>query len=139
MMQNQFFSGTSVNWLTLGVEGAYNVHTGKRELISDIPEGKYLKVVLAEDVNSNVSDGVCARAMRKARKRDYLILHNGKAVGYATFHRKPQEYKVRVTLTSDEVLTVMAKSERDACRVAREFASERAEGTSVWVSNVEIA
>ena len=140
-MKKLYFNGNSVNWLLLGVEGAYNTKTGKRELISELPEGKYLKVHLAEDVNANISDGLSARAMRKSKKRDYLILHNGRAVGYATLHNKWKEYQVRVTLAQPTTISVKARNEKAALAKARELATEEVSSLSedAYVANVELA
>ena len=114
----------AVTWKVLGLE-ALNVHTGRFEDTTSVPTGKFVGVKVAdksdafdESTIDEVSLSTSEYAMRHGKKRDYVLFKDGRAIGWATFHREERPYKVTVEVTYEDEVVVWAKSEKDAMRKA---------------------
>lgn len=110
----------AVKWEVLRLR-ALNAHTGSFENTTKIPDGKYLRLHIADkydafDTNSEnaVSDATSEYAMRHGKKKAYILFAGSRAIGWASFHRKEREYNVTVQVTTEQTVTVLAKSEKDA-------------------------
>ncbi len=114
----------SVKWEILGLK-ALNAHTGLYEDITNVPNGKFVGIKIADKYDvfnessiSEVSEATSSYAMRHGKKRDYILFKDGRAIGWATFHREERDYKVTMEITYEDEVIVRAKSEHDAMRKA---------------------
>lgn len=122
-MKKFFVNGENANWDNLNVV-ALNNKSGKTETVTAIPEALRLKVTIADKFDTNapdlsaVSNATSAYAMRHGKKRHFLLLSEGRVVGWAAFHRKETPRKVRVGVMVEFDTTVLAKSDREASEKA---------------------
>lgn len=140
-MKKIYCNESTINWNKLGVK-ALNTHTGVIEDTTTLPGNKYLKVQICESFDSNFfsSEGVnqvsSRYAVRKGKKRDFILLNGSKVVGYAAYHRKNQPYSVDVDVTYGTTVKVMAKSEEEAKRLAERKVCEDADPSLICVEAV---
>ena len=128
-MKKFFVNGSKANWANLNVT-ALNVKSGILYDETEIPENLKLQVTIADKFDTNAPDSEALSlatseyAIRHGKRRHFLLLNGNRVVGWAAFHRKEQEYTVKVDYyepTSDYI-SVTAKSEREALNLAaREF------------------
>lgn len=141
-METFYINGESANWANFNVK-ALNTKSGIVADTTEIPEALRLKVSFVSGFNplfpTEMSDKASEFAMRHGKRRHFLLLNNGKVVGWAAFHRKERDYKVTVEISSEDEFTVKAKSYKDALRKANEEAGEWFEGLNYEVTNVELA
>lgn len=141
-METFHINGNTANWANFNVK-ALNTKSGIVAETTEIPEALRLKVSFVSGFNplfpSEVSDKASAFAMRHGKRRHFLLLNEGKVVGWAAFHRKERDYKVTVRLSSEDEFTVKAKSYEDALRKADAEAGEWFEGLDHEIINVELA
>lgn len=107
-MKNFFVSGTTANWANLNVI-ALKVRNGSTEEQTAIPDNLRLKVTLADNFDAlapsnGVTPATSGYLFRHGKRRHFLLLNEGRVVGWAAFHRTEQS----------ETLCVSAKSEREA-------------------------
>lgn len=140
-MKKIYCNESTINWNKLGVK-ALNTHTGVIEDTTTLPGNKYLKVQICESFDSNFfsSEGVnqvsSRYAVRKGKKRDFILLNGSKVVGYAAYHRKNQPYSVDVDVTYGTTVKAMAKSEEEAKRLAERKVCEDADPSLICVEAV---
>jgi hypothetical protein len=125
-MKKFFINGEVANLSNLNLEAL-----SKNGSIVDsivIPADRTLKVTLADksdplcpDIDA-VSEATSRYAYRHGKKRHFLLFNGGRVVGWAHLHRKPTEHKVRVGVLVEYETTVLAKSNREAERVATQEA-----------------
>ena len=122
-------NGDTANWAMLNVV-ALNNKSGIIENTTNIPENLYIKVTIADKFDTNlpnleeVSEATSAYAVRHGRKRHFLLLCNGRVVGWAHFHRKATPHKVKVGIGLEFELEVLAKSDAEARRIAERLVRE---------------
>ena len=139
-MKTFVLNGGAVNWAQFNLE-ALSVKGGYTETATEIPTNLYIKVTLADKfdvLNPNldeVSEATSRYAMRHGKRRHFLLMHGGRVVGWAAFHRKPRPYAVQVDYVTSDSMIVYAKSEREAKRLACASLRE-AEGDDVEITNV---
>lgn len=147
-MKRFFLKGETANWSALNVT-ALNTKNGLTEgPTTEIPEDKVLRVVLAEKFHpkyprtaEDVTEETSTYAFKTGLTRSFVLFANGKAVGWATYHRKATPRKVRVGLLVEYETTVMAKSDREAVQKALAQAEDEIkvfEGTD-FTAHVEYA
>ena len=125
-MKSIYFNGENADLKALCLT-ALNNTTGAMETTIAIPGRKYLKLTvgtqldLASKSTDEVSEATSKFAMRHGRKRDYTLFRNGRAVGYATLHRKALDYNVDLTVTFRDTIKVKAKSATEAAKRATEL------------------
>ena len=140
-MKKIYCNENSINWNKLGVK-ALNTHTGVIEDTTTLPDNKYLKVQICEDFDSDffssedVNQVSSRYAVRKGKKRDFILLNGYKVVGYAAYHRKNQPYLVDVDVTYGATVKVMAKNEEQAKRLAEQKICEDADPNVICVEAV---
>ena len=125
-MKKFFINGEVANLSNLNLEAL-----SKNGSIVDsivIPADRTLKVTLADkfdplcpDIDA-VSEATSRYAYRHGKKRHFLLFNGGRVVGWAHLHRKPTEHKVRVGVLVEYETTVLAKSNREAERLATQEA-----------------
>ena len=120
-MKKFYINGNTANWANLNVEALDTVN-GIIVPVTEIPEDKLLQVTLAGGYDplcpDVVSDGAAEFSIRHGKKRRFLLLNGGRAVGWASFHRKEREFDVIVRL--EQTYTVTAKSAEEAESIVRE-------------------
>ena len=123
-MKTFLLNGSSVNWAQFNLE-ALSVKGGYTETTTAIPAHLQVKVTLADKfdvLNPNlddVSEATNRYAIRHGKHRHYLLLHKGKVVGWAAFHRVPQSFSVSVDYVTTESMIVYAKSAKEASELAK--------------------
>lgn len=141
-METFYINGESANWANFNVK-ALNTKSGIVADTTEIPEALRLKVSFVSGFNplfpTEMSDNAAAFAMRHGKRRHFLLLNDGKVVGWAAFHRKERDYKVTVEISSEDEFTIKAKSYKDALRKANEEAGEWFDGLNYEITNVELA
>lgn len=124
-MKKFYINGKFANWYNLNLK-ALNNRTGNVESVTRIPDNLTLKVTIADKFNAlfpnvdEISEETSAYAMRKGKKRHFLLISEGRVIGWAAFHRKERNYTVSVKVTFPDTLDVMAKSEQEAIEKAAE-------------------
>lgn len=141
-METFYINGESANWANFNVK-ALNTKSGIVADTTEIPEALRLKVSFVSGFNplfpTEMSDKASSFAMRHGKRRHFLLLNDGKVVGWAAFHRKERDYKVTVEISSEDEFTIKAKSYKDALRKANEEAGEWFDGLNYEITNVELA
>lgn len=145
-MKKTYYNGKQVIWNELGVK-ALNVRSGLLESVSLIPEGKYLKSQIVESFDDEffnseeVPTSATHYAVRKGRKRDFILINGNKVVGYATFHRQDRAFKVDLEIAHTESVIVKAKNMAEArMKAEMEYCSDNQDPSilSVDATNVEV-
>ena len=142
-MKSIYFNGENADLKALSLT-ALNNRTGAMETAIAIPGRKYLKLTignqleLASNSTEEVSEATSQFAMRHGRKRDYILFRNGRAVGYATLHRKALDYKVDALVTYAETVTVKAKGPREAAELAKNKITEVLAEANVPLAGITI-
>ena len=132
-MKKFFINGEVANLSNLNLEALSK--NGSIVDAINIPANLTLKVTLGNqfdplcpDIDA-VSEATSRYAYRHGKKRHFLLINGGRVVGWAHFHRKPTERKVRVGVLVEYETTVLAKSDREAVRLA---AKEATDGLSTF-------
>jgi len=132
-MKKFFINGEVANLSNLNLEALSK--NGSIVDAINIPADRTLKVTLGNqfdplcpDIDA-VSEATSRYAYRHGKKRHYLLFNGGRVVGWAHLHRKPTEHKVRVGVLVEYETTVLAKSDREAVRLAEK---EAADGLSTF-------
>lgn len=132
-MKKFFINGEVANLSNLNLEALSK--NGSIVDTIEIPADRYLKVTIGNqfdplfpDIDA-VSEATSRYAYRHGKKRHYLLFNGGRVVGWAHLHRKPTEHKVRVGVLVEYETTVLAKSDREAVRLAEK---EAADGLSTF-------
>ena len=122
-MKRFFINGETANWANLNVI-ALNTKNGMVESETAIPENLHLQVTIADHFDTTapdceaVSDATSGYAFRHGKRRHFILLNGDRVVGWAHFHRKAKDYQVKVTVPTEDVYTVTAKSEQEAVQKA---------------------
>ena len=127
-MKKFFINGEVANLSNLNLEALSK--NGSIVDAINIPADRTLKVTLGNqfdplcpDIDA-VSEATSRYAYRHGKKRHYLLFNGGRVVGWAHLHRKPTEHTVRVGVLVEYETTVLAKSNREAERVALQEAED---------------
>lgn len=145
-MKKTYYNGKQVIWNELGVK-ALNVRSGLLESVSRIPDNKYIKAQVVESFDNEffnseeVPTSASHYAVRKGKKRDFILINGNKVVGYATLHRKDRTFKVDLEVVHTESVIVKAKNEAEArAKAELEFCSDIQDPAvlSVEATDVEV-
>lgn len=143
-MKTFILSGKTANWAQFNLVALSK--NGITEEVTEIPENLQLKVTLADKFDvlrpniEDVSEATSEYAFRHGKRRHYLLMHAGRVVGWAAFHRVPRKYTVSVDFVCTETVTVTAKSESEARRKAfAQVAEEVGEESVLWAYNATLA
>ena len=128
-MKKFFLNGETANLSDLHLE-ALDSKSGSIVNRITIPADRYLKVTIGDqfdplfpDIDA-VSEATSKYAYRHGKKRHFLLFNGGRVVGWAHLHRKPTEHTVKVGVLVEYETTVLAKSDREARRLATEEAEQ---------------
>ena len=137
MKKLNYTSAERVDLVPLNVR-ALNLKSGEFQSSIVVPDGKYLRITLADKFDTEVGsvDEVSAEtsqyAARHGRRRTFLLVHAGRVVGWAELHRAVRDYTLEVPVRiQGEVtvpVTVSAKSEGEAIEKAEEIAKSLVDG-----------
>jgi hypothetical protein len=130
-MKHLYYNTPKVDLMSLNLR-ALNLKSGEFQSTINVPDGMYLKITLADKFDTEVGslDEVSAEtsvyAARHGKHRSILLVHGGRVVGWAEFHRASREFTVDVTVKVEgEVtvpITVTAKTLDEATRKAEPLA-----------------
>lgn len=139
-MKTFILSGRTANWAQFNLVALSK--NGNTEEVTEIPENLQLKVTLADKFDvlcpniDEVSEATSKYAFRHGKRRHFILMHAGRVVGWAAFHRVLRKFTVNVDYVSTEVVTVMAKSEQEANRKAfKQVAEELGEDCIIGAYN----
>jgi hypothetical protein len=144
-MKKFSLKGNTAIWDALKVV-ALNTATDEKETRSAIPTDKRLVVnvvnnyyrvydknvrqILHGEISEEDNTKVISR-LTKSNRPDFVLFHEGKIVGWASFHRKTRKYSVCVEII------VEAKSEEEAAKKVYEELEKNEKTADFYVCSVE--
>lgn len=143
-MKTFILSGRTANWAQFNLVALSK--NGNTEEVTEIPENLQLKVTLADKFDvlcpniDEVSEATSKYAFRHGKRRHFILMHAGRVVGWAAFHRVPRKFTVSVDYVVTETVTVTAKSAKEAAKLAfQQVAEEVGEENTMVAYNATLA
>lgn len=143
-MKTFILSGRTANWAQFNLVALSK--NGNTEEVTEIPENLQLKVTLADKFDvlcpniDEVSEATSKYAFRHGKRRHFILMHAGRVVGWAAFHRVPRKFTVSVDYVVTETVTVTAKSAKEAAKLAfQQVAEEVGEENTMIAYNATLA